>query len=573
MKGKVDYVLKWAVPSLVAMFALLVIAPTAIQAQEATLSAESVPAGEPITISGKIAPGEDLYVALNAQRTVTPKDFAGEKEREKFTQKYAKKAGFSPDTTVPYLAYVVTNNPEAFGKVDEKRYGGSFFWSGLYETEMFYLADWDQVSSLAYQGYLGAIDTKEEYNLFKFNHEDKEGMFTVTKERTMKGKIPIFSRSVVTDYSANRDYYWNEGTSVSLDKDTGEFEVTFTTFRHTFPNTPFKVFVNGEEVGEYTVEKNGFWLPLGYRYMNPIFVIIGGIIVGWFFSLVGLGGGMLMAAYQVLIVKTSGPVGVDASNVLKPSNLPIVFFSPIAALINYWWREKRLVLNLALAFGIGIFIGAFILGPPISTKYLPMASYKSWLGVVVVIMAIRLTYEMSPRGMKKSKARKEAVQRYNEELKKAKAEGRVLEMSKVETVKPGWWSLDFKFFGATFRSYPIIFGLAGILIGIVAACFGIGGGFILVPTMTMFAGLPMYLAVPVSLVGTMFSCVSAQSRFFLMGYWPDPWIMLGIIIGAYVGGWIGGKTQRLMSEKFLKTIAVVTLYFLFLRFTKTEIWI
>jgi len=571
MQRKAANISKWAVAFGVTLLALVLISPGNTQAITGGVSPKSVPAGDSVTISGTIAPGEDLFITLASQRSFVPKECIGSKEKKRFSEE-GKKRGFKPNTKVPYLAYVITNNPEALGRVKDERYGGSFFWSGLYKTKMYYLAKWDKVSGLAKKGYLGPVDTKEKWNLYKFNHEKKFGMFTVTKERTMKGKIPIFSRDVLADY-AKEPYYWNKGTSLCLDKAKGKFSATFKTFRHTYPATPFDVYVNGNKADTYTVAKKGFWLPLGYRYINPIIIVIGGIIVGWFFSLVGLGGGMLMSAYQVLFLKTSGPVGVNAANTLKPSNLPIAFFSPIAALRNYWWKEKRLVLTLALAFGIGIFIGAFILGPPFSAKYLPMKQYESWLGIVVVIMAIRLTYEMTPRGMKGSKSRREAMKRYQEEYAQAKAEGRALQMSTVETIKPGWWTLDFKFFGSTFRSYPIIFGIVGIFIGIVAACFGIGGGFILVPTMTMFAGLPMYLAVPVSLVGSMFSCVSAISRFMLMGYWPDPWIMLGICVGAYIGGWIGGRTQRFMSEKFLKLIATVILYFLFLRFTKTEIWI
>lgn len=538
---------------------------------EGTVSPKTVRAGDPVTIAGTIAPGEDLCITLASQRTFVPKAAIGPKEKKRYARE-AKKRGFSVDTKVPYLMYVITNNPDVLGKTKDKRYGGAFFWKGLYGTKMFFLAKWDKVSGLAEKGYLGPIDTKGEWNLFRFNHENKFGFNTVGKEATYKGKIPIFARSAVTDYS-QQPYYWNKGISVSLDKATGKYSATFKTFRHTYPDTPFDVFVNGNKIDTYTVGKKGFWLPLGYRYLNPIVIIIGAIVVGWFFSLVGLGGGMLMSAYQVLILKTSGPVGINAANTLKPSNFPIVFFGSMAACWTYWWKEKRLVTALALAFGVGIFIGAFILGPPFSAKYLPLAVYKHWLAVVVVVMAIRLTYEMTPRGLRGSKSRGEVVKKYKEEYAKAKAEGKALEMSKVETVKPGWWTSDLTFFGTKFTIYPVLFGLAGIFIGIVASCFGIGGGFILVPTMTMFAGLPMYLAVPVSCVGTMFSGVSGISRYMLMGYWPDPWIMLGIIVGALIGGWIGGKTQRIFTEMQLKVVATVVLYFLFLRFTQTEIWI
>lgn len=565
-------ILKCAMLFIGVLLLFLLLSPASSQAQvTATILAKSVPAGGSVTISGTIAPGEDLYITLASQRKFVPKEAIGPKEKKRYA-KEGKKRGFTTDLKVPYLAYVITNNPEALGTAKDKRYGGAFFWKGLYKTKMFFLAKWDKISGLAEKGYLGPIDTKGAWNLFKFNHENKFGFNTVGKEATYKGKIPIFARSVVTDYS-NLPYYWNKGTSVSLDKTTGKYSATFKTFRHTFPETPFDVYVNGNKVDTYTVAKKGFWLPLGYRYINPIVIIIGAILVGWFFSLIGLSGGMLMSAYQVLILKTSGPVGINAANTLKPSNFPIVFFGSLAAMWTYWWKEKRLVTPLALAFGAGIFIGAFILGPPFSAKYLPLAVYKHWLAVVVVIMAIRLTYEMTPRGLRGSRSRGEVVKKYKEEYAKAKAEGKVMEMSKVETVKPGWWRAEFTFFGTKFTIYPILFGVAGIFIGIVASCFGIGGGFILVPTMTMFAGLPMHLAVPVSCVGTMFSGVSGIAGYILRGYWPDPWIMLGIIIGALIGGWIGGKTQRYFTEMQLKVAATVVMYFLFLRFTQTEIWI
>ncbi len=556
---------------LVAVLSMILLAFSPAHAVTATLSATSVPAGESIKISGKIDPGEDLYIALAAKRTFAPKDALGSKEKKKLI-KEGKKYGFTSDTRIPYLFYVVTSNPDALGTVKDKRYGGAFFWKGLYKTKMFYMHKWDKVSGLAEKGYLGPVDTKEEYNLVKYAHEMKFGINTIGKEATYKGKIPIFARCVVTDYS-KAPYYWNKGIKVSLDKTTGEYSVTFKTFRHTFPDTPFDVYVNGKKVGTFTVAKNGFWLPLGFRYLNPLVLVIGAIAVGCFFSLVGLGGGMLMSAYQVLAVKTSGPVGINAANTLKPSNFPIVFFSPMSSLYNYWWKERRLATPLALAFGVGIFIGAFILGPPLSAKYLPLKTYKEWLGIIVVVMALRLTYEMTPRGLRASKSRREVVMRWKEAYEKAKAEGRALEMAKIETIKTGLTDYRFSFFGAEFKINPLAFALAGIFIGIVASSFGIGGGFILVPTMTMFAGLPMHLAVPVSLVATCFSCVSGISRYMLMGYWPDPWIMLSIVVGALIGGAVGGRIQKFLPEKVLKIVATVVLYFLFLRFTKTEIWI
>jgi len=105
------------------------------------------------------------------------------------------------------------------------------------------------------------------------------------------------------------------------------------------------------------------------------------------------------------------------------------------------------------------------------------------------------------------------------------------------------------------------------------AAFGIGGGFLLVPTLTMFGGLPMYLAVPISLFAGILGSAAGMVRYALMGYYPDPWIVLGIVVGGIAGGLIGSKIHGLFSEKQLKVMLAIVLLFLVLRFWQIEIWI
>jgi uncharacterized membrane protein YfcA len=51
------------------------------------------------------------------------------------------------------------------------------------------------------------------------------------------------------------------------------------------------------------------------------------------------------------------------------------------------------------------------------------------------------------------------------------------------------------------------------------------------------------------------------------------WLMIAIIIGGFVGGMLGSRAQKLFSEKTLKVVLAITLFFLFFRFFKIEIWI
>ena len=121
--------------------------------------------------------------------------------------------------------------------------------------------------------------------------------------------------------------------------------------------------------------------------------------------------------------------------------------------------------------------------------------------------------------------------------------------------------------------YPLLFGLLGLGIGIVSRCFGIGGGFLLVPAMTTLGALPMYVAVPISLIGTSFSSIGSFIGYMMNGYWPDLWLAISIIIGGFVGGMLGSRLQKLFSEIVLKWALAITLFFLFFRFFKIEIWI
>jgi uncharacterized membrane protein YfcA len=540
----------------------------------ATLSSSEYKAGSSVTIEGSIAPGQELFIAVSQQGTFAPKETEGVNETKRFA-KDSKKKGFKLETAIPPLYYMLTSAPDKFGKVTEKKFGGPSFFTqggkrGLYKTTYFKLAAYDKIDNEV-KSVLGPIKTQDQWNLYKYAHESSYGINTIVKERTNVGKVTIFARSVLTDYDQSKKF-WDKGTSISLDKKTGKFSATFKTFRHTPPGTKFDVYVNGDKAGNYNVTADGFWLSLGGRYMNPLWIILGAILVGTYFSMIGAAGGMLMAAFQVMVVQTAGPVGIDAANVLRPSNMGLTLFSPLGSFYRYAVKERRVAWPVGISFGVGIFIGSIWLGK-YATQYLPMKTYKEWLAVLVVIMGVRTLYELSPKVMGKRKNIKAMVKKFNDAVAKAKAEGTSVEMGRIDPVKSGLTDYRFKFWGEEFRINPLLFGLLGLGIGIVSRSFGIGGGFLLVPAMTTLGALPMYVAVPISLIGTSFSSVGAFAGYLMNGYLPDLWLMISIIIGGFVGGMLGSRAQKLFSEKTLKVVLAITLFFLFFRFFKIEIWI
>jgi uncharacterized membrane protein YfcA len=558
---------------LITLALLLAWSSAGICASNGAVSASTYKAGDTVTITGKIDEGQDLYIAVAQSSTFAVQDTKGVHEIKKFN-KVMKQSKFAADTAIPPLYYLITTNPEAFGQEGKKKFGGPSVLlgkgNGIYSTTMYYLKKNFSDIDAAAQSMLGPITTEAQWNFLRYAHENSFGINTIVKEGNKRGKVVIFARSVITDQSSGK--YWDKGTSIKLDKSTGTFTASFKTFRHTPPDTAFDVYVNGVQSGAYTVTKNGFWLSKGFRYMNPLWIIIGAIIVGTYFSMIGAAGGMLMAAFQVLVVQTMGPVGINAANVLKPSNMALTLFSPLGSFWRYAKVEKRVAWPIGISFGVGIFVGSIWLGKYVS-QYLPMKAYKEWLAVLVVIMGIKTLMEMTPKAMEKRKNIKAMVKKFNEAVARAKSEGTTVEMGRIEPVQTGLTNYRFKFWGEEFRINPLLFAILGLGIGVVSRSFGIGGGFLLVPAMTTLGALPMYVAVPISLIGTCFSSIGAFLGYLLTGYLPDMWLAIAIIIGGFAGGMLGSRAQKLFSEKTLKIVLACTLFFLFFRFFKIEIWI
>ena len=228
----------------------------------AAISASEYKAGDSVTIEGSIAPGQDLFIAIAEQKVFAPKDTDGVHETKRLA-KDGKKKGFNADTAIPPLYYMLTTAPDKFGKVTEKKFGGPSFFTqggkrGLYKTNFFKLAGYGKLDNEA-KSVLGPIKTKDQWNFYKWAHESSYGINTVVKERTNVGKVTIFARSVLADYNKSGNF-WDKGTVISHDKQTGKFSATFKTFRHTPPDTKFDVYVNGDKAGSYNIAANGFWL-------------------------------------------------------------------------------------------------------------------------------------------------------------------------------------------------------------------------------------------------------------------------------------------------------------------------
>jgi len=109
----------------------------------------------------------------------------------------------------------------------------------------------------------------------------------------------------------------------------------------------------------------------------------------------------------------------------------------------------------------------------------------------------------------------------------------------------------------------------GAATGMLSGFFGIGGGFLIVPSLMVSTGMPIYYAVGSSLVGvTAFGLTTALN--YAVSGWVD-WVLAGAFIGGGIlGGILGGRLAKTLSSRkgalntvFAALIFIVGFYMLY----------
>ncbi len=542
----------------------LLFCSTQAAAVDGTLDSKTVKAGSSISVTGSIDPGQDLFVVICTDTMFSADAAPGPKEKERLLNGKNGKNIFG-STAIPSSYYIVSSNPEAFATPTISPKGQSegifAFPPFKYDVKVNKIKKWADIDASVKQ-FLGPVNSEEQWKMLIFSHEKKFGMNTIVKEKPPTGGN---ARMVMSDYDTDKEQ-WNEGVKVELDKASGTYSITMAPYKNLAPDTQMAVYVNGQKIDTFKIKESGFFFKTGNVYMNPLVVFIGAFIIGILFVIMGAAGGLFTAAFQITVIGTKGPVGVNAGNTIKPTNLFLTMCSPITGLMTFV-KEKRFATPVAIPFAIGIVTGAFFIGPPLSAKYLNLASFKFYLGIICLVIGVKLFIESLPGSIEKKKAMKAIVQKFNAAVKEAKESGKALQMGSIEFDKFNPIKFDMRFWGETFVAKPLLMLIGGMVMGIVASSFGVGGGFMFMPFMTTFVGYPMYLAVPIALAGTFATSVGAISKYVMMGYQPD-WIMAALIAaGAMCGGVIGPKIQKKLPEILLKRLLASALILTCLKYT------
>jgi len=277
------------------------------------------------------------------------------------------------------------------------------------------------------------------------------------------------------------------------------------------------------------------YLPIAELSLN-IFLLLGiGAGVGFLSGLFGVGGGFLMTPLLIFVgVPPAVAVGTGANQIIASS---------VSGALAHWRRGNvDLTMGLVLLVGglAGSSLGVYVFGLLKRLGQVDLAiaiAYVLFLGAVGGLMLVE-----SLRALRRRRGGTAPRRKLHQHI---------------------WLhGLPFKI---RFRKSKLYISALlplgiGLLVGVLGAVMGVGGGFIMVPAMIYLLGMPTSVVVGTSLFQIIFVMINVT---FLQA-WHNHTVdillalllLVGGVVGAQVGTQIGG---RLRSEELRVLLAAMVL--------------
>jgi uncharacterized membrane protein YfcA len=275
------------------------------------------------------------------------------------------------------------------------------------------------------------------------------------------------------------------------------------------------------------------YLPIAGQSVNIIMLLGLGGIVGFLSGLFGVGGGFLLT--PLLMMAGIPPTVAAASD----SN------QIVAASTSGTYAHYRLG-NVDFRMGILLLIGG-VLGGTVGVQLIKVLrrlgdadfvikmTYVLMLGTVGSYMFVESLQNLrKPAPVKKKDA----------DTGKPSLSGRFIRALP--------WQMHYAKSGIT--ASPLLPLFLGVLVGILAAIMGVGGGFIMVPIMVYMLRMPMHVVVGTSLFQILFTCINVTIMQAAYNFTVDVVLAVMLLLGSTIGAQIGTKIGRRLKGDQLKIL-------------------
>jgi uncharacterized protein len=272
------------------------------------------------------------------------------------------------------------------------------------------------------------------------------------------------------------------------------------------------------------------YLPIAEVSVNAFLLLGLGGLVGVLSGMFGVGGGFLMTPLLFFIgIPPAVAVATEANQIVASS------FSGVLA----HFRRQTVDLKMGTVLLIGGLLGA-ALGVVVfnylksvgQVDLLVKLSYVLFLGIVGGLMFIE-----SLNAIRKSR----------------KAGGKPPAKRRQRTwVHTMPFKMRFRTSGLYISVIPPL--LVGVLVGILAAIMGVGGGFIMVPAMIYILGMPTKVVIGTSLFQIIFVTAFTTMLHATTNFTVDIMLAVLLLIGGVIGAQIGTQIGLRMKAEQLRIL-------------------
>ena len=272
------------------------------------------------------------------------------------------------------------------------------------------------------------------------------------------------------------------------------------------------------------------------RMPISIFAILGlGGTVGLLSGLFGVGGGFLMTPLLMMM-------GVPPAVAVASDTNQIVAASASGTLAHS--KQKNVDFKLGFMILVGGLIGGS-LGTVLVKMLRALGNFDFVLNISYVVMLLLVGSFMlieSINSMRK--------------LRQKDAKAEELTIKKASAATKFMQSLPMKmYFEVSGIESSVLALLAlGLLIGILSALMGVGGGFIMLPIMIYLIGMPTHNAVGTSIFVIIFTSINVTLAQSTLNHTVDLMLAIMLLIGSSIGAQFGTKLGKKLQGEQLRIV-------------------
>ncbi|HMK61391.1 MAG TPA: sulfite exporter TauE/SafE family protein [Dissulfurispiraceae bacterium] len=310
--------------------------------------------------------------------------------------------------------------------------------------------------------------------------------------------------------------------------------------------------------------------PISGVHTNIVIPPLVAMVVSFFTSMGGVSGAFLLLPFQMSFL-----------NYVSPSVSGTNFIFNIVAIpsgVYRYIKEGRMAWPLTWVVILGTLPGVF-LGYYIRVLYLPdPATFKLFVGSVLLYIGVRLLYEFTGKARAQNSASKALENKFKErsaQIRKDQSSRMAAGLPPeaiVKTISISFNRVEYEFWGERFSYSTFGMFLLAFIVGIIGGTYGIGGGAIIAPFCVAVFRLPVYTIAGASLMGTLITSLAGVTFYSFIpasgGISTSPDWALGFLfgLGGFIGIYAGARFQKFVPQRYIKLILGLLINFLALRY-------